>query len=130
MVLYSWRLCLDDGEEKYSGGLGTFLKCIDKYSDQKFEIWYRIPYKGEGWKLLRTYDPASKCGCGRSYRIKNGTYFLGSFQPFVPVKNIHESIEILEKPFKCQVCFYNREILQGNWAPKEVYIVLGLPIPR
>jgi len=106
------------------------LKLVDVIVErwgETLDLWGRVRYTE--WELVRKIQPG-RCGCGSDYRTKNGAIFLGIFPPYLCSEKIEVLKEQLRKPFLCQICFFQKEILKGNWAPKEVYIALGLKIPN
>lgn len=124
--MYYFKFQYAGAETKYMRSIRSFIDISNKSWDREYILFVRQDWTT--WTEVKTFVPGN-CACGRSYLGKNGVPFVGSLHPTTPFLNINELIEELRRAWKCKVCFYQKEILQGNWAPREVYEELGLPIP-
>ncbi len=122
-----WFLRDARGNDQYFYTTNLLVQTLTDRWGETLDLWGKVGYTE--WEPVRTFQP-TKCGCGRDYKLKNGAIFLGLIPAFDYALTLEELKDLLRKPILCQICFYQKEILAGNWAPKAVYDALGLQIPN
>jgi hypothetical protein len=97
---------------------GHLMQCISRRYKETFDIYARVD--GE-WIYCYHNELILHCRCGRDY---NGFRFRASFMD--NPRTLEDQLTWLKLPVLCMVCYYQGEILKGNWAPAEVHKELGL----
>lgn len=123
--MFYFKFVFSDGSTQYLRSVSNFMYQINKYWDKEYTLFARQDYTP--WQEVKTFN-AELCPCGRSY-FQNGKPFVGIIHIDIAYLNFKEFIDVIKHPWQCYICFWQKEILAGNWAPRDVYQRLGLPVP-